>query len=475
MFRLLKYKPTILVVGDLILDHYVFGSCSRISPEAPVPVLKLHNYDNKLGGACNVASNLVAFGANVYLCGALGVDDDGDLLLDMLNKIGINTSLIFRDSNFNTIKKTRFIASTQQVLRVDKECDVINFNYSSIKDSIQSNLYLFDSIILSDYNKGVLEHSLTQSIISLARDNSKLILCDPKGSDYSKYNNATLITPNKKEAQIATNIKIDSTQALKQVGLQLKNNHNLDYAIITLSEDGMAIFDSDMTIMKTAAKEVFDVTGAGDTAIAALAFGLSCGLNIYDSAKFANAASAVVISKIGSASAKLSEVFIYLNKMQDKNIIENDSDYIALINNLKEDGKKIVFTNGCFDILHAGHISYLKKAKSLGDVLVVGLNSDNSVSRIKGNFRPINNQNDRFILLDALGCVDFVIIFNEDTPVDLIKKIKPDILVKGADYKDKEIAGSKYANEVVLIDYVESKSTTNIINKIKNECEGSLV
>lgn len=466
MFRLLKHKPTILVVGDLILDHYIFGSCSRISPEAPVPVLKVYNDDNKLGGACNVASNLSAFGANVYLCGALGVDSDGDLLLNMLNNIGVNTSLVVRDSNFYTIKKTRFLASTQQVLRVDRECDIVNFDYLSIEDSIKSNLHLFDSIILSDYNKGLLEYNLTQSIISLARKYNKPILCDPKGSDYSKYNNATLITPNKKEAQIATNIKIDSTNSLQKAGLQLKNNHNLDFAIITLSEDGMAIFDSDITIINTFAKEVFDVTGAGDTAIAALAFGLSCGLDIYDSARFANAASAVVVGKIGSASVKLSEVFLYLKHTQDNKYIKDSKENIALINNLKNDGKRIVFTNGCFDILHAGHVSYLKEAKSLGDILVVGLNSDKSVTRLKGSFRPINNQNDRLILLDALEYVDFVIIFDEDTPLNLIEQIRPDVLVKGADYKDKEIVGSNLVNEVALIDYIESKSTTNIIDKI---------
>lgn len=471
MFNLLNNSPTILVIGDLILDHYIFGTCDRISPEAPVPVLKVCNEDSKLGGACNVASNLATFGARVYLCGVIGQDRDGSLLLDMIRKLNIDTSLILTNSNFATIKKTRFIASNQQVLRVDNEYDNLVFDTKYIQDSISSKIHLFDSIVLSDYNKGMLEYNLTRQIISIAKHNNKLILCDPKGNDYSKYNDATLITPNKKEAQIAVNMKIDSKSSLKESGFKLRKDHNLDYAIITLSEDGMAIFDDDIHIINTFAKEVFDVTGAGDTTIAALAFGLSCNLNIYDSAKFANAAAAVVIGKIGSSTATLSEVFSYFKDIRE---LEYSKNSIELIKSLQKTGKKVVFTNGCFDILHSGHISYLTRAKELGDILVVGLNSDKSVSRLKGKFRPINNQDDRAILLNALECVDFVIIFDEDTPIDLIKRISPDILVKGADYSGKEIVGSDIVSNVILIDYIDSKSTTNIIKKIRDNIGDNL-
>ncbi|MDE6886749.1 MAG: D-glycero-beta-D-manno-heptose-7-phosphate kinase [Helicobacteraceae bacterium] len=458
MFSLNNYNPNILVIGDLMIDHYVWGTCERISPEAPVQILKIKNENNRLGGASNVANNLVALGANVFLCGIIGNDADGKTLLSMLENAKINTDFIQIENNFSTIKKTRFLASSQQVLRVDREHEALSLDSKTLS-LIKKEITKFDSIVLSDYAKGALDSAFCKEVINLAKQNNKLILCDPKGDDYSKYSNATLITPNKKEAEIATNIKIDSKDSLLKALNKLKNDYKLDYAIITLSEDGMAIFDSKMTEIPTLAKEVFDVTGAGDTAIAALSFGLSKGIDIYDSAKFANAAAAVVVGKIGSAVANISES---LEIMKDEIDINN----ITLIENLKKEGKKIVFTNGCFDILHSGHIEYLKAAKKLGDILVVGINSDSSVKRLKGETRPINSQSDRENVLSAISYVDFVIIFDEDTPLELIKQIKPDILVKGGDYKDKEVIGSNIVSKVKILDYVPNKSTTNIINKI---------
>lgn len=460
MNDLFNYKPNILVVGDLMLDSYIYSECSRISPEAPVPVLNIKDENNRLGGACNVANNLLAFGANVSLCGFIGDDYDGKILLSMLQNIHIDTKFIKILSNYHTIKKTRLIAQNQQIMRVDKECDEVYFDFSTLLDDIALSIQNFDSVILSDYAKGALPPQFTQDLITLTNKYNKPILCDPKGIDYSKYKNATIITPNKKEAQSATNIKIDSNTSLFEAGFRLKNELNLKYSIITLSEDGMAIFGDDMIKIPTLAKEVFDVTGAGDSVIAALAFGLSCGLDINESAKFANAAAAVVVGKVGSATAKLCEIINYnydLSYIDDK----------LLIKNLKKDGKKIVFTNGCFDILHRGHITYLKEAKSFGDILVVGLNSDNSVHKLKGDNRPINNQDDRLFMLKNLSCVDFVILFDEDTPYNLINEIRPDILVKGGDYKDKEVVGSDIIKDVRIVDFVANKSTTNIINKIK--------
>lgn len=463
MINLINYTPNILVIGDLMIDHYVWGVCERISPEAPVQILKVNKENNRLGGACNVANNLIALGANVSLCGIIGDDSDGNILLDMLKDSKINTDLVDILDGFQTIKKTRLLATRQQVLRVDRECSMVNFDSQKLFNKIKSSIDRFDSIILSDYAKGVLSKEFTQALINLANSFSKPILCDPKGDDYSKYYNATLITPNKKEAQIATNIKIDSKDSLCKVGFKLKEMCNLKYAIITLSEDGMVIFDTKMTEIPTLAREVFDVTGAGDSVIATLAFGLSCKLDIYQSAKLANAAAAVVVGKIGSASATLGEIFHY-NIAEDENI-----NNLILIENLKKSGKKIVFTNGCFDILHSGHISYLKEAKSFGDILVVGLNSDHSVGNLKGKNRPINTQKDRAFVLSSLSCVDFVVIFDEDTPYNLIKKIQPDILTKGGDYHDKNIVGSDIVKDVRILDYVPNMSTTNIINKIKGE------
>ena len=460
MIDLFNCKPNILVVGDLMLDSYIYSECTRISPEAPVPILHIKDEDNRLGGACNVANNLIAFGANATLCGFVGDDDNGKILFSMLEKNHIDTRFIKILPNYHTIRKTRLIAQNQQIIRVDKEQDKICFDFFILLNAIASNIKDFDSVILSDYAKGTLPPDFTQQLIILANIHNKPILCDPKGVDYSKYKNATIITPNKKEAQNATNIIIDSPNSLCEVGFKLRNELHLDYSIITLSEDGMAIFGDSMTKIPTLAKEVFDVTGAGDSVIAALAFGLSCGLDINKSAKFANAAAAVVVGKVGSATAKLYEIFNY---NADLSYIDD----ISLINNLKKDGKKIVFTNGCFDILQSGHIAYLKEAKSFGDILVVGLNSDDSVRKLKGKDRPINNQDDRLFVLKNIACVDFVIIFDEETPYNLINKIKPDILVKGGDYKDKEIVGSDIVDDVRILNFVVNKSTTNIINKIK--------
>lgn len=451
--------PRILIIGDLMLDHYVWGSVERISPEAPVQILKITQENNRLGGASNVALNLIALGAKAHICGIVGDDIDGNNIIALLDSAGVNRDLLCIKSDFQSIKKTRFIASNQQVLRVDRESVEMSLDSQTLA-RIADCIEQFNAIILSDYGKGALSVDFTKQIIALANDKKIPILCDPKGDDYSKYANATLLTPNKKEAQIATNIRIDSRDSLLSALKKMKNDYNLKYGLITLSEDGMAIFDSKLTQIPTLAKEVYDVTGAGDTVISALAFGLCNGMDIYESAKFANAAAAVVVGKIGSAQATRAEIL---------SIIGGDMhiDEIELIADLKRSGKKIVFTNGCFDILHFGHISYLREAKSYGDILVVGLNSNESVRRLKGDSRPINDESDRAQILRELECVDFVIIFDEDTPLNLISKIQPDILVKGADYKGKEIVGSEIVSDVRLVDFAPNKSTTKIIEKIK--------
>ena len=450
--------PRILIIGDLMLDHYVWGSVERISPEAPVQILKITRENNRLGGASNVALNLIALGAKAHICGIVGDDNDGKIIVDLLDSAGIERDLLCVKSDFQSIKKTRFIASNQQVLRVDRESVDMSLD-STILEKIKDSLDDFNAIILSDYGKGALGVDFTRQIIALANERKMPILCDPKGDDYSKYANATLLTPNKKEAQIATNIRIDSAETLLDSLKKLKNDYNLTYALITLSEDGMAIYDDKMTQIPTLAKEVYDVTGAGDTVIAALAFGICTNMDIYESAKFANAAAAVVVGKIGSAQATRAEIF---GVMGD----EAHLDDLELIADLKKDGKKIVFTNGCFDILHFGHISYLRKAKSFGDILVVGLNSNDSVRRLKGDLRPINDESDRAQILRELECVDFVIIFDKDTPIELIKKIRPDILVKGADYKGKEVVGSEIVPDVRLVELAKGRSTSGIVEKI---------
>lgn len=468
MLNLQKQHPKILVIGDLMVDHYIWGKCDRISPEAPVQVVNVKEENNRLGGACNVAANLIAFGAKVSLCGIIGKDEFGKWLINELHKQGIDIAHIIQTPSRPTTQKSRILIANQQVLRVDREKgdDIDEDLQNEILSSLKHKMRGFDAVILSDYAKGLLTPKLTKSIIKLAKSESKAVLVDPKGSDYSKYANATLLTPNKLEAQVATQIAIKDDDSLKKAMKKLQKECKLDICLVTLSEEGIAILNKNKLIKSpTIAKEVYDVTGAGDTVIAALAFGLSGGLNIYEACDFANAAAAVVISKIGSASANFSEIIAFLhNGLSASSKILNKEELSTLLPSLND--KKIIFSNGCFDLLHAGHISYLQQARQLGDILIIGLNSDASIKRLKGQNRPINNEQDRALMLCALECVDFVVIFDEDTPLEIIKLIKPHTLVKGADYKDKEVIGSDIAKEVVLADFVKGKSSSLIIEQI---------
>lgn len=378
------------------------------------------------------------------------------------------------DTSRPTTKKTRVIIANQQVLRIDRESKApID---SSIQIDIMQRLHAVldevDCIIISDYGKGLLNDELTQFVITYAKKKSKFVLCDPKGKDYSKYRGATLLTPNKKEAELATDIIISNEESLIRAGMTLKNKCQLDISLITLSEDGIGIFANDaMERIPTRAKEVYDVTGAGDTVIAALGFALSSGCDILQACEFANAAAAVVVGKVGSAVATHNEILQYahtqpsnLQQHIESKIISKEN-LLKILKTLKQN--KIVFTNGCFDILHIGHLNYLNHARDLGGLLIVGLNDDDSIKRLKGKERPINPLNNRALMLAGLECVDYVVSFSEDTPLELIKAIQPDVLVKGGDYHNKEVVGSEYAKEVILIDFVEGYSTSNIIDSIQ--------
>jgi len=375
-----------------------------------------------------------------------------------------------------TSKKSRVIAVSQQILRYDKESkeDIQECSALKVQEVIAQNIAQYDAIILSDYGKGVLSEKLSQDIIALAKKHNKKVLVDPKGKDYTKYKGAYLLTPNKKEAQIATDIKIEDEESLKQALLKLKKECELSISMITLSEDGIATYDEDLYISPTVAKEVFDVTGAGDTVIASIAYALSANKNIKEASAFANLAAGVVVGKIGSATVTLDEIEEYeasLHKSTSDAHIKSFEEIQTLVKRFKANGKKVVFTNGCFDILHVGHVKYLQIAKSFGDVLIVGLNSDASVSRLKGPSRPINIAQDRAYLLAALEAVDFVVPFEDDTPYELIKMIAPDVLVKGGDYEGKEVVGTEFAGELKLVDFVDGKSTTKTIEKIQgNQC-----
>ena len=472
MIDLQRKSPKLLVIGDLMIDHYLWGSCERISPEAPVQVVNVKSESAVLGGAGNVINNLRALGAKIDVISVVGGCEISDELKKLLNEIKVDTQYLITQKDRITSKKSRIIAAQQQVVRYDREStdEISSESQKQILASFKDIISNYDCILLSDYGKGVLTFELTQALITLANKNGKKVLIDPKGLDYSKYKGAYLLTPNKKEASEATQVNIKDAASLAQAITQLKDECDLDVSLITLSEDGVAIYDDNLRTLPTVAREVFDVTGAGDTVLASLGFSLACDVGIDDAVKFSNLAAGVVVGKIGSATATLNEIIEYessLNKSTSDEHIKTLDEITLLSKELKVRDKKIIFTNGCFDILHAGHVRYLETAKSYGDILILGLNSDRSVTALKGKNRPINAQLDRAYILAALEAVDYVVVFDEDTPYDLIKAIKPHTLVKGGDYEGKQVIGQDIADELKLVQFVDGKSTTKTIEKIQ--------
>lgn len=468
-------QPNILVIGDLMIDHYLWGKCERISPEAPVQVVDIQKETTVLGGAGNVINNLKSLGAKVCVLSVVGNDDVASELKSMLELVGA-TSFLLEEEDRKTSKKSRIMASHSQVVRYDKESknDISKESEKKLLKRFEDELENFDVVLFSDYGKGVLTDDLTKNLLRIANSKNKKVLVDPKGNDYSKYSGAYLLTPNKKEAELATNIKIEDEKSLQSALEKLKSVATLEISLITLSEDGIAVLHEEKVTKKpTVAREVYDVTGAGDTVLASLGFAIALENDIYSSMEFANLAAGVVVGKLGSATVTLDEIEEYktsLNKSTIEMHIKSRDEIQKISQRLKSQGKNIVFTNGCFDILHRGHVSYLDVAKSFGDVLILGLNSDASVKRLKGDDRPINCEEDRAYILSALESVDYVVIFGEETPYELIKKVQPDTLVKGGDYEGKTVVGSDIAKEVKLVEFIDGKSTTSTIGKIKGIC-----
>lgn len=459
-----------LVVGDLMLDHYIWGSCDRISPEAPVQVVKIKNETKRLGGAGNVVLNLLSLGAKVGVISAVGNDEVGKEIAKIIKDFGAKPEFIkFEDGRTSSIK-SRVMATHQQVVRIDKESIENIACEDELVREFGAALDNYDVVLLSDYGKGVLTPKVCAKLINEANLKNKPVLIDPKGKDYSKYAGATLLTPNKKEASEAVGFSINSDAELENALKKLKNELNLTHSLITISEEGIALLKDDKSVKFPAlAKEVFDVTGAGDTVLATLGYMLGLKESIEKAIETANLAAAVVVAKVGSATASFEEINELIRShgsLSFESKIKKVDELCELLKNRGE--KKLVFTNGCFDILHAGHVKYLAKAREFGDILVLGLNSDRSVRELKGQSRPVNSEFDRASVLAALGSVDYVVIFDELTPLDLIKALKPDILVKGADYAGKEVVGSEVVGDVRLVEFVKGRSTTNLINRIQN-------
>ncbi|MFC1481747.1 D-glycero-beta-D-manno-heptose-7-phosphate kinase [Candidatus Neomarinimicrobiota bacterium] len=471
---------TILVVGDVLLDRYLWGQVNRISPEAPVPILSLDRQTHVGGGAANVALNLSGLGISVSLAGYVGNDADGQLLLESLAAGNVLTDAIVTQEERPTISKTRVIGNQQQMLRIDNELltAISDENVSLLLKQVRQQLDMQPAVvILSDYAKGTLTSGVTREIISLANQAGIPILVDPKGKDFKKYTGATAISPNRQELAAICNVAGDELVPLMDAGNKLRDDLELEYMVLTLGAEGIALLDHDhQQRIPAVVQEVSDVSGAGDTVIATLAAGIASGFSRLDATHLANIAGGIVVSKVGTAPVYRDEL---LAALEMEHVLERSSkicemdDLIKRTNEWRHRNLNVVFTNGCFDILHAGHVSYLNTARSLGSKLVVGLNTDRSVTRLKGPSRPIMGEQDRARVLAGLGAVDAICFFDEDTPLKLIEAIKPNILAKGADYSEDQVVGAQEVQasggKVVLIPLVENKSTTQIIEKVQSE------
>ena len=465
-----------LVIGDLMLDEYLWGKADRISPEAPVQVVDVIREELRLGGAGNVVHNLAALGARVSVCSVVGDDSNGRELLGQFRHHAIDTRAVFLDPGRRTSRKTRVVASHQQIVRIDRE------SRHPLPAEMERRLCAwigehagdYGVIVLSDYKKGVLTPDVISAAIAAASAGNIPVLVDPKGTDYTPYAGATLLTPNRKEAEAASGITISDSHSLTEAATAIMTVAGLQHLLITRSEEGMSLFsqDGDIVHIPTVAREVFDVSGAGDTVLATLALGIASGWGMAESARLANIAAGIAVGKLGTSIVTPQEIIdiVSLAHRDSHTKIKRVDVLALLIAAEKGRGKKIVFTNGCFDLLHAGHVKYLQKARSLGDILVLGLNSDASVRRLKGEKRPLIDQEERAHLLAALGCIDYVVLFDEDTPLQLITALKPDILVKGGDYSLDGVVGrdvvEAYGGRVELVTFVDGKSTSNIIERV---------
>jgi D-beta-D-heptose 7-phosphate kinase/D-beta-D-heptose 1-phosphate adenosyltransferase len=472
-------RPRVLVIGDLILDRYVSGDVERISPEAPIPVLNAKSAQDKLGGAGNVAANLRAMEAECEIVGVVGGDSRGRRLIGMLQDLGVETSGVLVDESRPTTEKTRMVSGVQQVLRVDWEVSrpISDELGRKLVTDLAERMTRAQAVILSDYGKGVLTRLVVSGAVELARRNGASVLVDPKGRDYSRYKGATLITPNRREAEEALGRKLGDVKDMPAAAQELIRVGDLQAAVITLGAQGIFMLTraGQSIHVPTVAREVFDVTGAGDTVISNLALALGAGLPLETAVHLANHAAGIVVGKPGAASVTRAELFERLehhdrSTRSTAKVVEG-ARLTSLLEMWRAQGKRVVFTNGCFDILHVGHVDYLRFARAQGDVLVVGVNDDASVKRLKGESRPVNTVANRMALLAALEMVDAVTSFAEDTPKEIIERITPGVLVKGRDWEQKGVVGrewvERHGGRVVLAEMTPGQSTTRIIERAR--------
>jgi D-beta-D-heptose 7-phosphate kinase / D-beta-D-heptose 1-phosphate adenosyltransferase len=461
-------KSKVLVVGDIILDTYRVGEVKRVSPEAPVPIVEQKYIDDRLGGSANVALNAASLGADVALLGIVGRDENAQIIRDLLAKSKIKSFLVDSETK-PTINKIRLSTASHQLMRVDIEERFSCPDIQEVKRKFINLIDDYDVIIFSDYAKGTLNEVGT--LLKLCSGKSKITIVDPKGNDFKKYSGATFVTPNLKEFYGVVG-KIDDEQ-IKDQAMKLCRDNSIGGLLITKSEKGMAFYSPNHEILElpTVAQEVFDVTGAGDTVVAVLGVCLGAGLDVIHAIKSCNRAAGIIVGKTGTSSISLGELLLSEGLLEMSGTIFNLPDLKLFVEDAKSKSKKIVMTNGCFDILHAGHVKYLSEARKLGDYLIILLNDDASITRLKGSSRPINSLENRLKILAALRVVDGVIVFSDETPEQLYATLLPDVLVKGSDYGVEEIAGAqdviKAGNQVVLIDMVDGLSTSHLSKQIE--------
>ena len=466
----------IAVIGDLMVDRYVFGDVSRISPEAPVPVNRVKQMKEVLGGAANVAANLANLDVHVYVGGVAGQDTHGNLLQDLLDSNGIDKSGVVISNERSTITKMRILGARQQMMRLDFETvrDVEQQEEEELISWLDSLCQKgLDGIVISDYGKGICTDSILEKIFNLANCYKIPTIVDPKGSQWEKYNGATYITPNVKELseRVGYSITNDDDKIVTAAKEVLATN-NIQYIIATRSEKGISVIARDGRIWHNPAtqQDVFDVSGAGDTVVATMICSIAANLSMRTALHVANGAAGIVVSKVGTYPIHRQELIDLWMSLQEGKYVEKSvyswKEMKSIVQQWQDRGDIVVFTNGCFDILHRGHITYLQEAAQLGDRLIIGLNSNDSVRRLKGETRPLVDEEGRACLLSALGCVDGVVLFDEDTPSQLLETIRPNILVKGGDYKVEEVIGHEFVDSVQILPFKDGYSTTNVVNKI---------
>ena len=474
LIRKLKAAP-ILVAGDVMVDEYVLGDVDRISPESPVPVVVVRDRLRKLGGAGNVVRNVVSMGGSVALLGAVGKDNAGQWFRNYCEQNGVDTFWLKDDEVRTTTIKTRVVARNQQIVRIDEEhpWELAPELETAVLRDLESVMPQVKAAVISDYGKGFLTPAILAALLKSARAHRVPVLVDPKGMNFTRYRGATYITPNAREASLASGIEIRNRETLIQAGRALLEQTEAEGIIITRGRDGSTLItrdkDQDFPVKPV---EIVDVTGAGDTVIATLALAIASGLSIENAVCLANLAASMVVSRFGAASATVEELVNSVRQdFRASKIVSTDKIALVLRDHMLR-GQRIVFTNGCFDLFHAGHLELLRRASILGDVLVVGINSDKSVARIKGPGRPIVPQSDRVEVVSALSFVDYVVVFEEDTPLHLIKEVRPDVLVKGEDWKGKRVVGEDIVRarggKVEFVRFIQGRSTTEIINRIRN-------